>query len=76
MSGVLAHWLFHYVHPYSEGNDLMSRFLMNALFAAGGYPWTVIRAEDCDQYRAALESASTESDFCSARPDRPNHPQP
>ena len=28
----------------------MARFLMNAMPAAGGYPWTVIRVEDRDDY--------------------------
>ena len=40
---VLSHWLFGYVHPYPNGNGPMARFLMNAMFASGGYPWTVIR---------------------------------
>jgi fido (protein-threonine AMPylation protein) len=55
---VLGHWLFGYIHPYPDGNGRMARFLMNAMLAAGGYPWTVIRVEDRDAYMAALESAS------------------
>jgi hypothetical protein len=39
------HWLFGYVHPYPDGNGRMARFLMNAMLASGGYPWTVIRVE-------------------------------
>jgi hypothetical protein len=35
-----------------------SRFVMNALLAAGGYPWTEIRVDDRDAYMRALESAS------------------
>ena len=31
---------------------------MNAMLAAGCYPWTVIRVEDRDAYTAALDSAS------------------
>lgn len=55
---VLGHWLFGYIHPYPDGNGRMARFLMNAMLAAGGYPWTVIRVEDRDAYMKALESAS------------------
>lgn len=36
----------------------MARFLMNAMLASGGYPWTVIRVEDRNAYLAALDCAS------------------
>ena len=55
---VLGHWLFGYVHPYPDGNGRMARFLMNAMLASGGYPWTVIRVEDRNAYLSALDSAS------------------
>ena len=55
---VLAHWLFGYVHPYPDGNGRMTRFVMNAMLASGGYPWTVIRVEDRKAYLTALERAS------------------
>ncbi len=57
---VLGHWLFGYIHPYPDGNGRMARFLMNAMLASGGYPWTVIRVEDRDTYMKALESASVQ----------------
>ena len=60
---VLGHWLFGYIHPYSDGNGRMARFVMNAMLASGGYPWTVIRVEDRDVYLAALESASIDQDI-------------
>ncbi|MFC1530034.1 Fic family protein [Gemmatimonadota bacterium] len=63
VSAVLGHWLFGYIHPYSDGNGRMARFLMNALLASGGYPWTVIRVEDRDEYLMCLETASVESDI-------------
>jgi hypothetical protein len=47
---VLGHWLFGYIHPYPEGNGRMARFLMNAMLAAGGYPWK-------DAYHAVLSPA-------------------
>jgi hypothetical protein len=55
---VLGHWMFGYIHPYPDGNGRMARFLMNAMLASGGYPWTVVRVEDRQQYLAALDRAS------------------
>jgi fido (protein-threonine AMPylation protein) len=60
---VLGHWLFGYVHPYPDGNGRMARFLMNAMLASGGYPWTVIRVEDRAAYLAALDGASIDMDI-------------
>jgi Fic family protein len=57
---VLGHWLFGYIHPYPDGNGRIARFLMNAMLASGGYPWTVIRVEDRAAYMKALESASVQ----------------
>jgi hypothetical protein len=59
---VLGHWLFGYIHPYPDGNGRMARFLMNAMLASGGYPWTVIRVEDRTAYMAVLETASVDMD--------------
>ncbi len=36
---------------------------MNALFASGGYPWTVVRLSRRAAYMAALECASAEGDI-------------
>lgn len=60
---VLGHWLFGFVHPYMDGNGRTARFTMNVLLAAGGYPWTVIRVDDRDEYMRALESASVDDDL-------------
>ncbi len=60
---VLGHWMFGYIHPYPDGNGRMARFVMNAMLASGGYPWTIIRIEDRDVYLAALESASVDQDI-------------
>ena len=60
---VLGHWLFGYVHPYPDGNGRMARFLMNAMLASGGYPWTVVRVEDRPAYLAALDRASIDMDI-------------
>ena len=63
VKAVLGHWLFGYIHPYADGNGRMARFVMNALLASGGYPWTVIRVDDRDAYLACLESASIDQDM-------------
>lgn len=60
---VLGHFCFVFIHPYMDGNGRIGRFLMNSLFASGGFPWTVIRVEWRDQYMAALNSASAQGDI-------------
>jgi Fic family protein len=55
---VLGHCLLGYIHPYPDGNGRMARLVMNAMLASGGYPGTVIRAEDRNAYLAALDRAS------------------
>lgn len=60
---VLGHFAFVYVHPYFDGNGRMGRFLMNAMLASGGYPWTVVPLAMRDRYMAALESASVGQDI-------------
>lgn len=60
---VLGHFLFVFIHPYFDGNGRLGRFLMNAMLASGGFPWTVIRVEHRSEYMAALESASSSQDI-------------
>ena len=63
VKAVLGHWLFGYIHPYADGNGRMARFVMNALLASGGYPWTVTRVDDRDAYLASLERANIDQDM-------------
>ncbi len=59
---VMGHWLFGYIHPYMDGNGRMARFVMNAMLASGGYPWTVVPVSKRERYMQALESASVDQD--------------
>jgi len=60
---VLGHHLFVFIHPYFDGNGRIGRFLMNAMLASGGYPWSVIRLKRRAQYMAALEAASVQGEI-------------
>jgi len=60
---VLGHFIFVFIHPYMDGNGRMGRFLMNAMLASGGYPWTVIPVEQRDDYMQALEQGSVGEDI-------------
>ncbi|AMN48318.1 Fic family protein [Steroidobacter denitrificans] len=60
---VLGHFMFVYIHPYMDGNGRMGRFLMNLMFASGGYPWTIVPLERRADYMSALERASVDGDI-------------
>ena len=60
---VLGHFIFVYIHPYMDGNGRIARFLMNAMLASGGYPWTVVPVESRNTYMEALEIASTRQEI-------------
>lgn len=60
---VLGHFFFVFVHPYMDGNGRMGRFLMNAMLASGGYPWTVIQVGSRPAYFATLDAASARGEI-------------
>jgi fido (protein-threonine AMPylation protein) len=60
---VLGHFIFVYIHPYMDGNGRVGRFLMNAMLASGGYPWTIIPLSERGIYMQALEKASAQQDI-------------
>lgn len=60
---VLGHHLFVFIHPYFDGNGRIGRFMLNALLASGGYPWTVVRVARRTTYMNALEAASVKGDI-------------
>lgn len=60
---VLGHFIFVFTHPYMDGNGRIGRFLMNAMLASGGYPWTVIEVTRRTEYMEALNAASSGGDI-------------
>lgn len=59
---VLGHFTFVLIHPYMDGNGRLGRFLMNVMFASGGYPWTVVSVDQRGEYMESLEKASVDQD--------------
>lgn len=41
----------------------MARFLMNVMFAGGGYPWTIIENKNRKKYMQVLKIADEECDL-------------
>jgi len=60
---ILGHFIFVFIHPYMDGNGRLARFLMNVMFASGGYPWTIVQAIHRNQYFTSLEKASVHGDI-------------
>lgn len=60
---VLGHFIFVYIHPYTDGNGRIGRFLMNAMLVAGGYPWAVVPLKERKAYMEALEQASVQQNI-------------
>lgn len=56
------HFRYVYIHPFIDGNGRSARLLMNLILMRNGYPITVIKNEDRDEYMKALEKASTTKD--------------
>ena len=62
---ILGHFIFVFIHPYSDGNGRIGRLLMNAMLISGGYNWTIIRLEQRKKYMKALELAAVEGEITS-----------
>lgn len=60
VQAILGHYMLVFIHPYMDGNGRMARFLMNAMFAGGGYPWTIIENKNRKNYMRALKIADEE----------------
>lgn len=60
---ILGHFIFVYIHPYTDGNGRIGRFIMNLMLASGGYPWIVVPVEKRSEYMESLEAASVQQDI-------------
>lgn len=52
------HFKYVYIHPFIDGNGRSARLLMNLILMKNGYPITVIKTEDREEYMKTLEKAS------------------
>ncbi|MPQ43836.1 hypothetical protein GBZ86_08705 [Clostridium tarantellae] len=57
------HFRYVYIHPFIDGNGRSARLLMNLILMRNGYPITVIKTDDREEYMKALESASTKGNI-------------
>jgi hypothetical protein len=63
VQAALGHFVFVFIHPFPDGNGRIGRFLMNAMLASGGHPWTILRVSRRCQYMESLKAASVERDI-------------
>jgi hypothetical protein len=63
VKAVVALFLFKYIHPFPDANGRTGRFLMNALMAGAGLPWTVIPVDQRDRSMDCLEQASQQENI-------------
>ncbi|MBS4027666.1 MAG: Fic family protein [Ignavibacteriales bacterium] len=53
------HYRFIRIHPFDDGNGRVARILMNFVLMQFGYPPTIIRTDDKENYFIALMQADT-----------------
>jgi len=61
--GIFLHYFYVSIHPHSDGNGRISRFLMNIAFINDNYKWLTIRSERRNDYFKALERSQLEDDI-------------
>lgn len=63
LQGIFLHFFYVWIHPHSDGNGRISRFLMNLAFIGDKYRWLTIPCEDKRKYFAALEKSQLTDDI-------------
>lgn len=61
--GIFAHFFYVWIHPHTDGNGRISRFLMNLALIKDKYKWLTIKVEDRKEYFAALEKSQINDDI-------------
>jgi Fic family protein len=61
--GIFLHYFYVSIHPHSDGNGRISRFLMNIAFINDSYNWLTIKSERRNDYFKALERSQLEDDI-------------
>lgn len=59
----IFHADFEKIHPFPDGNGRTGRLLMNLELMKAGYPITIIRKEERDNYYNALEKTHSSNDY-------------
>lgn len=61
--GIFLHFFYVGVHPHSDGNGRISRFLMNLAFINDKYKWLTIPNYERKKYFGALEKSQIKDDI-------------
>lgn len=61
--GIFLHFFYVSIHPHSDGNGRLSRFLMNLAFVNASYNWLTIKAEQRNEYFKSLEQSQLEDNI-------------
>lgn len=60
---IFLHFYYVWIHPHSDGNGRISRFLMNLALIKDNYKWLTIPVYERKNYFAALEKSQIEDDI-------------